>query len=137
MAYRKTSFAELGGGFLRSVRKPLGVTAFGANALVLPRGTEWFDHYHDEQDELYFVHRGRAGFRADGDVFELGPGGVCYVEAASPRQVWNAGDEELVVLIVGGRDGYIGRDGRLVDPADLERRRAAADGDLEAVRRDR
>jgi hypothetical protein len=45
--------------------------------------------------------------------------------------------EELVVLIVGRRDGYIGRDGRLVDPADLKRRRAAADGDLEAVRRDR
>ena len=59
------------------------------------------------------------------------------MQAATPRQVWNAGDEELVVLIVGGKDGYVGRDGRLVDPADVERRRAAADGDLEAVRRDR
>jgi quercetin dioxygenase-like cupin family protein len=135
MAYRKASFEDLGDGFLRSVRKPLEVTAFGANFLVLPAGTEWFHHFHHEQDELYFVHRGQAGFRAGEETFELGPGGLCHVDAATPRQVWNAGDEELVVLIVGGKDGYVGRDGQLVDPADLDRRRAASDGDLEAVRR--
>ena len=36
----------------------------------------------------------------------------------------------FVVLIVGGKDGYVGRDGQLVDPGDLERRRRAAGGDL-------
>jgi mannose-6-phosphate isomerase-like protein (cupin superfamily) len=137
MAYRKAEFDELGGGFLRSVRTPLEVTAFGVNALVLPPGTEWFHHTHERQDELYFVHRGLAGFRADGDEFELGPGGVCHVEAATPRQVWNAGEEELVVMIVGGTEGYVGRDGKLVDPNDLERRRAAGEGDLSAIRRAR
>jgi quercetin dioxygenase-like cupin family protein len=135
MGYRKASFEELGGGFLRSLRRPLEVTAFGVNALVLPPGSEWFDHYHERQDELYFVHRGRAGFKVDGETFELGPGGACHVESTTPRQVWNAGDGELVVLVVGGKDGYVGRDGQLVDPGDLERRRRAAGGDLDAVRR--
>jgi uncharacterized cupin superfamily protein len=135
MGYRRVSFEELGDGFLRSVRRPLEVTAFGANALVLPPGTEWFDHLHEQQDELYFVHRGRAGFRVDGDSFELEPGGICHVESTTPRQVWNAGDEELVLLIVGGKDGYVGRDGQLVDPADSERRKAAGEGDVEAIRR--
>jgi mannose-6-phosphate isomerase-like protein (cupin superfamily) len=113
------------------------VTAFGVNAIVLQPGTEWFRHYHDHQDELYFVHRGRAGFEVDGDELELGPGGIVHVEASVPRQFWNAGEEELVLLVVGGRGGYVERDGHIDDPADLERRRAFSAGDLSAIRRRR
>ena len=46
-----------GPGF-RKVRKGLGVTAFGVNAIVMPPGIESGFHYHDTQEELYFVHRG-------------------------------------------------------------------------------
>jgi uncharacterized cupin superfamily protein len=134
MGYGVTTIDELPG-FIRSIRRPLGVTAFGVNAIVLPPGTEWFKHWHEQQDELYFVHRGRAGFAVDGERFELGPGNVVHVEAATPRQLWNAGDDELVVLAVGGKGGYVERDGHLVDPADVERRRAAGQGDLDAIRR--
>jgi hypothetical protein len=35
-----------------------------------------------------------------------------------------AGDAELVMLVVGGKDGYVRRDGMLVDLADLERRQS-------------
>jgi mannose-6-phosphate isomerase-like protein (cupin superfamily) len=122
-------------GVFRKIRRELGVTAFGANALVLPPGTEWFNHFHDEQDELYFVHRGRAGFNVDGEEFELGPGGTCYVESTTPRQFWNVGDEDLVILAIGGRGGYVERDGQMVDPADVDRRKAVAAGDLSVIRR--
>ena len=135
MGYRAATIDELGDGFMRKVREPLGVTAFGVNALVLPAGTEWFNHRHERQDELYVVQRGRAGFDVDGETFELGPGGLCHVEAATARQVWNAGEDELVLVIIGGKDGYVGRDGQLVDPDDLERRIAAGKNDPEAVKR--
>ena len=135
MGYRAATIDELGDGFMRKVREPLGVTAFGVNALVLPAGTEWFNHRHERQDELYVVQRGRAGFDVDGETFELGPGGLCHVEAATARQVWNAGEDDLVLVIVGGKDGYVGRDGQLVDPDDLERRIAAGKDDPEAVKR--
>ncbi|MFN8188190.1 MAG: cupin domain-containing protein [Gaiellales bacterium] len=135
MTHARTTIDAVERGFFRPLREPLGITAFGVNALVLPAGTEWFHHYHERQDELYFVHRGRAGFLVDGETFELGPGGVVHVEATTPRQVWNAGDDELVLLILGGKDGYVGRDGQLVDEGDLERRKRAAAGDVEAVRR--
>src|SRR5438132_10818117 len=46
-----------GPGF-RKVRRGLDVTAFGVNAIVLPPGIETGFHYHDQQEELYFVHRG-------------------------------------------------------------------------------
>ena len=126
MGYAKATIDELGEGpGFRKIRQALGVTAFGVNALVYPSGQEGFLHYHDEQDELYFVHRGRATFEVDGDEFELGPGGVVYVESTTPRKINNRTDEELVVLAVGGKGGYVGRDGQLVDvERDLPRRQA-------------
>ena len=127
MPYGFTSIDELGDepGF-RKVRHALGVTAFGVNAVVYPPGQEGFLHYHDTQDELYFVHAGRAVFEVDGETRELGPGGLCHVSSTTPRKVSNASDsEELVMLIVGGKDGYVARDGRLVDPErDLARRQS-------------
>jgi quercetin dioxygenase-like cupin family protein len=130
MSWSKASIDELGDGpGFRKVRQRLGVTAFGVNAVVYPARYEGFLHYHDEQDELYFVHRGRAIFEVDGESFELGPGGLVHVESTTPRKVTNAGDEDLVLLVVGGKDGYVGRDGQLVNPdVDLPRRQAFGAG---------
>ena len=130
MGYAKGSIDEMGEGpGFRRIRRELGVTAFGVNALIYPPGQEGFLHYHDEQDELYFVHRGRASFEVDGDEFELGPGGVVYVESTTLRKINNRTDEELVVLAVGGKEGYVGRDGQLVDvERDLPRRQAFSGG---------
>jgi len=130
MGYRKASIDELGEGpGFRKVRQALEVSAFGVNAIVYPPGQEGFLHYHDEQDELYFVHRGRASFEVDGEQFELEPGGVVYVESTTPRKISNRGDEDLVLLAVGGKDGYVGRDGQLVDvERDLPRRQAFTSG---------
>jgi mannose-6-phosphate isomerase-like protein (cupin superfamily) len=126
MSYAFGSLDELGEGYgFRKIRAALGVTAFGVNALVMAPGYEGFLHYHDTQDELYFVHRGTARFEVDGEVRELGPGSLVHVESMTPRKFSNAGDDDLVVLVIGGKDGYVGRDGHLVDPErDLERRKA-------------
>ncbi len=131
MGYRRGSLDQLGGGYgFRKVRTPLGVTAFGVNALVYPPGGEGVLHYHDEQDELYFVHAGTARFQVGEDVFELGPGGLVHVESTTPRKVSNVGEEDLILLVIGGKGGYVGRDGQLLDPADLEKRQALSRGDF-------
>jgi mannose-6-phosphate isomerase-like protein (cupin superfamily) len=123
--YAFSSIDELGEGFgFRKVRRALGVTAFGVNAIVYPAGYDGFHHYHDTQDELYFVHSGTARVEVEGEVRDLGPGGLLHVEATTPRKVSNPGDEPLVLLVVGGKDGYVERDGHMVDPADVERRAA-------------
>jgi mannose-6-phosphate isomerase-like protein (cupin superfamily) len=105
---------DLGEGFgFRKVRRELGVTAFGVNAIVIPAGYESGRHYHDQQEELYFVHRGRIAIEfGDGSAHELGPGGVARIDAATVRRVRNVGDEDAVYLAVGGKGGYVGRDGR-------------------------
>ena len=102
-----------GPGF-RKVRRALGVTAFGVNAIELPPDYETGRHYHDEQEELYFVHRGRIEMSfGDGSSHVLGPGGVARVDAATVRKVKNVGAGPAVYLVAGGKDGYVGRDGRL------------------------
>ncbi len=102
-----------GPGF-RKIRRELGVTAFGVNAIELPPGYETGRHYHDEQEELYFVHRGRIEITfGDGDSHELGPGGLARVDAATVRKIKCLGDEAALYLVAGGKDGYVGRDGRL------------------------
>src|SRR5436190_892212 len=78
MAHRVTTIDALGPGVFRKLRQELRVTAFGVNAIVLPPGTEWFNHFHHRQDELYFVHAGTAGFDVDGESFEAGPVGAVY-----------------------------------------------------------
>ena len=129
MGYSFGSIDEMGDSAFRKVRRELGVTAFGVNVLVLAPGIVGRPHYHDEQDELYFVHSGRALFHVDGEEFELGPGGVVYVESTTPRKVSNRTDEDLVLFVVGGKGGYVGRDGQLVNPeVDLPRRQAFSGG---------
>jgi mannose-6-phosphate isomerase-like protein (cupin superfamily) len=123
--YAFSSVDELGEGFgFRKVRAALGVTAFGVNAIVYPPGFVGFKHWHDEQDELYFVHRGRARVEVGDEVREIGEGGLVHVESTTPRLLSNASDsEDLVLLVVGGKGGYVARDGHLVDvERDLPRR---------------
>jgi mannose-6-phosphate isomerase-like protein (cupin superfamily) len=99
-----------GPGF-RKVRRALGVTAFGVNAIELPAGNETGRHFHERQEELYFVHRGRIEITLGEDSFELGPGGLARVDAATIRKIKSLGDEPAIYLVTGGKDGYVGRDG--------------------------
>src|SRR3978361_1584571 len=88
------NLADLGEGpGFRKIRGALGVTAFGVNAIVLPPSYSTNLHFHDEQEELYFVHSGRIAIEfGDGSEAALGPGGHACVD---------------------GKDGYVGRDGQL------------------------
>jgi mannose-6-phosphate isomerase-like protein (cupin superfamily) len=119
VGYAFSTLDDLGDGVFRKIRQGLGITAFGANAIVLPAGAMSRPHYHDQQDELYFVHAGRAQFRLPGEMRELGPGGLCHVESTTPRVITNVGDQDLVLIVVGAKDGYVGRDGNPADPDEL------------------
>jgi mannose-6-phosphate isomerase-like protein (cupin superfamily) len=102
-----------GPGF-RKVRKGLEVTAFGVNAIVMPPGIESGSHYHETQEELYFVHRGEIEMVfGDGSVEHLREGSFARVDAATVRKIRNPGDTDAVYLCAGGKDGYVGRDGQV------------------------
>jgi quercetin dioxygenase-like cupin family protein len=115
--YAVSTLDEMGDGYgFRKIRREVGVTAFGINAVVLPPGYSTGVHYHDEQEETYFVHQGEVEFRfGDGTTHLLGTGGVVRVDPHTHRGMRNAGGGEAIVVIAGGRDGYVGRDGQAVD----------------------
>jgi mannose-6-phosphate isomerase-like protein (cupin superfamily) len=131
VGYAISSLDELGAGYgFRKIRRALGVTAFGVNGLVLPPGFEGILHYHDTQDELYFVHRGTAHVEIDEDACDVGPGALIHVESTTPRRLSNGGNDDLVLLVVGGKDGYVERDGHLVNPDDAELRARLSRGEV-------
>jgi mannose-6-phosphate isomerase-like protein (cupin superfamily) len=116
---------SLGDGYgFRKIRSALGITAFGMNAMVLPPGTDTPRHFHDRQQEVYFVHAGRIEMEfGDGGRQTLEPGGIARVDASTVRRIRNVGEGDAVYVVVGGADGYVGRDGH-VPSEDEERYRA-------------
>lgn len=104
-----------GPGF-RKIRAQLEVKEMGINAIVLPPGIASGAHWHERQEEVYFVHKGLAQWtlgQNDEHSVTLGPGGLLRVDAQTPRSVKNVGDEDAVYVIVGAQGGYVGRDGRI------------------------
>ncbi len=116
-----------GPGF-RKIRSELDVKEFGVNAIVMPPGFSAGFHWHDEQEELYFVHSGEIEISfGDGTSKRLGAGGLARVDAHVHRAISNPGDEQAVYVIVGAKGGYVGRDGRA--PEGVNPRAQAEDTD--------
>ena len=112
-----------GPGF-RKVRRELDVKAFGVNAVVMPPGYASGPHYHDRQQEVYFLHAGSVEMEfGDGATQTLEAGAIARVDPSTVRRIRNVGDVDAVYVVVGGADGYVGRDGQ-VPSEDEERYRA-------------
>src|SRR3954471_15874600 len=118
--YTVSSLGALGDGpGFRKIRGPLGVTAFGINAIVLPENYATGKHKHERQEETYFVHSGEIEIEfGDGTKHRLGPGGLARVAPATVRRLRNVGQGEAVYVCAGGADGYVGRDGEFVAEGD-------------------
>ena len=100
-----------GPGF-RKIRSPLGVTAFGVNAIVLPPDFATPAHHHERQQELYIVLEGEIEITLGDETRTLGPGGLARVDAGTVRNLRNrSADTEAIYVCVGGEGGYVGRDG--------------------------
>jgi mannose-6-phosphate isomerase-like protein (cupin superfamily) len=104
-----------GPGF-RKIRRELDVKEMGVNAIVLPPGIEQGMHWHERQEELYFVHSGEIEMEfGDGSKQRISSGGMARVDAATKRTIRNHGPEMATYVIVGAEGGYVGRDG-VADP---------------------
>ena len=116
---------SMGEGYgFRKLRRELDVTEFGVNVITIPPGYATGGHYHERQQELYFLHAGRVEIEfGDGGKQTLEPGGIARVDASTVRKIRNVGDGDAVYVIVGGADGYVGRDG-VVPQEDEERYQA-------------
>ena len=78
-------------------REFLRVPAMSAGVYVLPAGATDQQRPHHE-DEMYYVVRGRAQFRADNEDAEVSTGSVLFVAAEVEHRFYDIA-EELVALV--------------------------------------
>ena len=125
MTHAFSSLDELG----RRPRLPQGprsrsaITAFGVNGVVYPPGFPGVSHYHDTQDELYFVHSGTAKVRGR----RRGADRSARAASSTSSRRRRAGSRTPATRSsccssIGGKDGYVERDGHVMSDEDLERR---------------
>jgi mannose-6-phosphate isomerase-like protein (cupin superfamily) len=84
----------------------LRVPALSSGIFGLVAGAEDSQTAHDE-DEVYFVLRGRAQLDLDGEKTELGPGSILYIPADTNHRFVNI-EEDLSLLVFFGSGGPSG-----------------------------
>ena len=84
---------------------PLGLTAFGANAIEL-EPDEQIDIEHSETDsgqqELFCVIAGRMAVTVNGETVEAGPGTVVGIPDTSAVRSYRALEQGTRMLCIGG-----------------------------------
>ena len=101
---------DVGERFL-SLRRELGVTAFGINQIVLEPRQRGRVHRHARQEEVYLVLEGTLTLLVEGDEHVLERGELARVAPAVRRQLVNRGPDRLVLLALGGANDHESRDG--------------------------
>src|SRR5919108_2669098 len=101
------------GGQLRQrleVRRELGITAFGINAVRSIRAGELIREHTEDgpfaapQEELYVVLQGKATFDIDGDTVEAPAGSFVFVRPEARRSAVSE-EEGTTVLMIGSPPG--------------------------------
>src|SRR5438034_11213251 len=96
----------------RAVRHRFGIRSFGVNAWtganagdrILNEHTEASDDGVEEDEELYFVHSGRATFELDGERVDAPAGTFVFVPPGVKRTAF-AKEAETSILALGGTPG--------------------------------
>jgi mannose-6-phosphate isomerase-like protein (cupin superfamily) len=96
----------------QSLRRELGVEAFGMNLIVFQPKQRGRIHAHERQEEVYLVLAGELTLVVDGNERVFGSDDLVRVGPDVRRQLVNAGHEPLVLLALGGAGEHAGRDGR-------------------------
>jgi tetratricopeptide (TPR) repeat protein len=91
----------------RPVRHHFGITSFGVNTWTGHRAGDRIINEHDEEgdnEELYFVHRGRARFELDGERVDAPEGTFVFAKPGVKRTAF-AEEPETTILALGGTPG--------------------------------
>jgi tetratricopeptide (TPR) repeat protein len=91
----------------RPVRHHFGITSFGVNAWTGHNAGDRIINEHDEaeeNEELYFVHQGRATFELDGERVDAPAGALVFARPGVKRTAF-AEEPETTILALGGTPG--------------------------------
>jgi mannose-6-phosphate isomerase-like protein (cupin superfamily) len=93
----------------RPVRHHFGITSFGINAWTGREAGDRIINEHDEEgedEELYFVHSGRARFEFDGEAVDAPAGTFAFARPGVKRTAF-AEEPGTTILAAGARPGQV------------------------------
>ena len=96
----------------QTLRRELGVTGFGINAITLAPRQRGRIHSHDVQEEVYLVLEGELTLGVEGQEQTIGRHGLARVGAGVRRQLVNRGTTPVLLVALGASGEHVGRDGR-------------------------
>jgi mannose-6-phosphate isomerase-like protein (cupin superfamily) len=102
------------------LRRMLGVTSFGLNQIVLRPGQRGRIHRHRDQEEVYLVLSGTLTLVIEREPRQLGQGELARVAPEVRRFIANRGEEDVVLIALGGSNEHVGRDGEAFEDWDQE-----------------
>jgi mannose-6-phosphate isomerase-like protein (cupin superfamily) len=79
-----------------------GASSHSLAEIVIRPGGSSAGHHHLRSEETYYVLKGSGRLVVDGEEHQLSPGDACFIEVGERHQVFNDGEEELVLLAVSG-----------------------------------
>ena len=100
------------------LRRMLGVTSFGLNQIVLRPGQRGRIHRHRDQEEVYLVLSGTLTLVIEREPKELGQGELARVAPDVRRFIANRGEDDVVLIALGGATEHVGRDGEAFEAWD-------------------
>jgi uncharacterized cupin superfamily protein len=104
-----------------SLRRDLGVTSFGLNQILLRPGQRGRIHRHTTQEEVYLVLAGTLSLWVEGAETQLVQGQLVRIGPEVRRQLANRGEEDVLLLALGGAGEHSGRDGEAFESWEQER----------------
>jgi len=94
-----------------SLRRALGVEAFGLNQLTLQPRQRGRINRHRSQEEVYLVLAGTLTLVVEREDHALEAGELARVPARVRRRLENRGAEPCVLVAIGAAGQHVGRDG--------------------------
>lgn len=89
----------------RSISRAAGLDNLGANVYEVAPGEQipLAYHYHDDQEEVFYVSSGTLHVETPGETFEVGADEVFVVEPDSPQRAFvpQSADEAVRAFVVG------------------------------------
>jgi mannose-6-phosphate isomerase-like protein (cupin superfamily) len=76
-----------------------GLTSHSLAVITHPPASASRTHHHTVADEIYLVQSGRGLIRVDAITRQISPGDVVVIRPDQCHTVWNAGPEDLVLVV--------------------------------------
>jgi uncharacterized cupin superfamily protein len=95
----------------QSLRRELGIEAFGMNVITLAPRQRGRIHDHERQEEVYLVLDGELTLAIEGQETTVTKHGLARVPCGTRRQLINRSTSTLLLLALGADGDHTGRDG--------------------------